>query len=478
MGNALMPLRVATVMGGTMPPILFVLFWTILAASAFHESEAIEELANEVDRLNEINAMNEKRIHMMEDLEERVLHLESLTRTKVLRSCHELSLHGVTRSGAYEIDPDGEARGEPPIQVFCRFEGDLKRTEILHNADNQSWTIPHCEDEFCARTNYTYTAPMSQIQALIELSDSCSQEIIYDCFLAPLLYNDVYIGAWTDRWGDKQFYFDGANYGSHMCACDTQGSCYGSDTFDNTCNCDNTFEHEWKQDRGFITNKTALPITAFNYGFLVYDVMEAMVHVGRLECSGETAHNRPARSCRDLKLSGHQKSGLYMLEDGDNSMFPMISKCDMEDNGYNEVNEMRLGWMQYSSGPAAVRFAVRNSANYEGPHGSPIKFNETVVNIGNGFNGDTFTAPVDGEYEFSFYSLSTGGEGHHFTIDIVVHTNNSTSSWTMTADNYQFTSIGKTWTQPLMLGDKVFLVLQDGAFYGEDKQAEFSGKLM
>lgn len=426
------------------------------------EQEEIDILKNKVEELIEINIQNERRITSLEtilnskddpDINQRVTHLEALTRTKVHRSCHELALLGITESAFYEIDPDGEARGELPIQVYCDFEDGV--TEILHDADEATWTVPHCEDEFCAEKRYSFKAPMSQIQALIELSHSCSQEIVYDCFLAPLFYNDVFIGAWTDRWGEMQVYFEGANYGNHMCSCDVDDSCNGSETFANKCNCDNTFDQQWRQDKGLITNKTALPITAFSYGFLIYEVMEARVEVGRLKCAGHASHSSPPLTCRDLKMGGEQRSGLYLLEDSENNMFPMMSKCEMDGDGYDKVEEQKQGWMKISSGPASVQFAVRNSAEYAGPLGSPIRFDETVVNNGDSFNRNTFTAPVAGEYEFSFSATSTGSDEHHFTIDIMTTTTNGTDSWTMKADNYQFTSIVKTWIQPLKLGDKV-----------------------
>lgn len=450
-----------------------------------NDPPTLENLAEQISQLIQVNADNADRIVKLEEalevkkaiddaeLDARVAHLEDLTRTKLFRSCHEMALHGITKSAIYEIDPDGEAKGESPIEVFCNFEYGF--TEVLHSFDNVTWTIPHCEEEFCSEWDMTYAAPMNQMKALIELSDTCSQEIIFDCFLAPLVYNNVDVAAWTDRWGEKQVYFDGANYGNHMCACDKDHSCYGSETFANKCNCDNTFEHEWKQDKGHITNKTALPITAFNYGFLIYDVMEAMVHIGRLKCSGEAAYSTNPQSCRDLKMRGEQKSGLYLIEDADNNDFTMVSKCDMDGPDYNEVGEAQLGWQQFSTGPSKVAFVAWNSAIYDGPHNNTIKFDEIVVNLGKGFDMDSFTAPVSGVYEFSFSALSTGADGHHFTIDIMLGGNLYQK---MTADNYQFTYLSKSWTIPLLSGNKVSLVLQDGAFYGEDKRAEFSGKLL
>ncbi len=46
-------------------------------------------------------------------IEERVEHLEELSKIKTLRTCHELAQHGITTSGKYNIDPDGDQIGNP-----------------------------------------------------------------------------------------------------------------------------------------------------------------------------------------------------------------------------------------------------------------------------------------------------------------------------------------------------------------------------
>ena len=49
--------------------------------------------------------------------EERLIKLEDLSRTYAARTCYELKLKGVTKSGRYYIDPDGnELDSAPPIE--------------------------------------------------------------------------------------------------------------------------------------------------------------------------------------------------------------------------------------------------------------------------------------------------------------------------------------------------------------------------
>ena len=52
--------------------------------------------------------------------------------------------------------------------------------------------------------------PSSQIKALVDLSDICTQDFFYQCTLAPLQSNDVDFSFWEDRDGEKNIYFTGS----------------------------------------------------------------------------------------------------------------------------------------------------------------------------------------------------------------------------------------------------------------------------
>jgi hypothetical protein len=73
---------------------------------------------------------------------ERLEHLEELSKVKILRTCQELSEHGITKSDLYFIDPDGELIGHPPIQVYCNFETGM--TEVTHNSESM-FKLEHCD---------------------------------------------------------------------------------------------------------------------------------------------------------------------------------------------------------------------------------------------------------------------------------------------------------------------------------------------
>jgi hypothetical protein len=47
---------------------------------------------------------------------------------------------------------------------------------------------------------------------------------------------------------------------------------------------------EWTKDDGIITEKALLPIQAFSYGPLIYEIERANVTIGRLKCSGKTKY--------------------------------------------------------------------------------------------------------------------------------------------------------------------------------------------
>ncbi len=72
-------------------------------------------------------------------VEERLEHLEEVAKVKVLRSCDELAKHGITKSGDYDIDPDGDMIGNPPIKVFCDFV--TGETLIHHDSEVVSFSI-------------------------------------------------------------------------------------------------------------------------------------------------------------------------------------------------------------------------------------------------------------------------------------------------------------------------------------------------
>ena len=238
-----------------------------------------QDLSKRVSKLE--HSQNVSKIQTEDNLEQRVEKLEELSKYKTLRTCQELANRGLTLSGVYEVDPDGEGIGYAPIEVFCNFE--TNTTQVFHDKEDMI-KVEKCDSVGCATYSMNYFAPKEQIDALMELSETCFQDLDFGCYMAPLRFDDVDQGFWTDKNGNPQIFFHGDNPGTHLCQCGEDNSCVDS-SLDLVCNCDSK-SPVWNSDKGRITAKELLPIKSFSYGPLVYDVERANVTIGRISCTG------------------------------------------------------------------------------------------------------------------------------------------------------------------------------------------------
>ena len=222
----------------------------------------------------------------IKDINNELDYLKELSKLAVVRTCDEMALYGIDKSGFYLVDPDGPLMGGKPITVYCEFIDGLSSTKISHDSEEKT-RIQHCDGPGCYSRNITYDNPMTQIISLIEHSDTCSQELKYECYFAPLQYQGVDLGYWLDKNGDKQIYWTGANYGRHFCSCHfEEEGCFGQQTYGNNCNCDSSAASELS-DVGIITNSTALPITELRFGGLRFESQTAFHILGKVSCSGK-----------------------------------------------------------------------------------------------------------------------------------------------------------------------------------------------
>ena len=76
-------------------------------------------------------------------------------------------------------------------------------TEIDHTNQNDIIVVDHCDGIQCFTKEIQYAVPMDQIKALKSISSSCTQEISFGCFLAPLYREEVLLGGWLDINGKK-----------------------------------------------------------------------------------------------------------------------------------------------------------------------------------------------------------------------------------------------------------------------------------
>ena len=89
--------------------------------------DTVQTLLNRIATLEERFGNSEKEISELKKnsgtkvldipIVERVEKLEQLSKYKSLRTCQEISNHGVTLSGMYDIDPDGQGIGYEPITL-------------------------------------------------------------------------------------------------------------------------------------------------------------------------------------------------------------------------------------------------------------------------------------------------------------------------------------------------------------------------
>ena len=204
--------------------IFLLIMFSLLASSRTSSGTNIK--GND-DVLNQLMTRLDKLTKQVEHLskkgnvEERLENLEEIAKVKLLRSCHELEQHGVTKNGKlassekisilhklhskncvtigkYLIDPDGLGIGELPIKVRCIFgEGNGAITEIDHQ-DGKIIAANHCSGKQCFSKNITYSVSKIQMLALKSISTTCTQALSYGCYLAPLSLHEQNLGGWLD----------------------------------------------------------------------------------------------------------------------------------------------------------------------------------------------------------------------------------------------------------------------------------------
>ena len=179
-----------------------------------------------------------------------------------------------------------------------------------------------------------------------------------------------------------------------------------------------------------------------------------------------------------MKKAGHFKSEIYNLKNPEDK-WSRIAFCDMQNSdGYDDNSiESLLGYVNTSPEPAQILFSVySNSGNIESGH--YIDFDYTWINNGNHFslsNGE-FTAPIDGNYEFSF-SGHNYPNGHYNYIKVLKNENEVQGFETYDAS--YITNISSTWIIELKTGDKIRLYVGGGQLFS-NKYAyrTFNGKLL
>ena len=310
---------------------------TSMMQKAEIKNKVLEQRVLKVELKNEVlEKKNQNLEKTNKDINDELSYLKELSKLNVVRTCEEMADYGVNQSNFYLVDPDGPLLGEEPIRVYCDFSEGSVSTIISHDSEVKI-EVRHCTDPGCYSRQITYDAPMEQIQSLIELSNTCSQEITYNCFLSPLQDEGVNYGFWKDKNGEDQIYWTDSHFGEHVCSCHyTEEGCLDEETLGNTCNCDSNKPSELS-DVGIITNSSALPIMELRFGGLEFDAQSAFHTLGKLSCHGKRTNEPKPASCSSLKRNGYFKSGFFNVkEDG---QFSKLVYCDMASLGYDNVDE-------------------------------------------------------------------------------------------------------------------------------------------
>jgi len=213
----------------------------------------------------EIEEVIDEKLTNVEDLEG-VQVLKELGKIKPMKNCQELQDQGISTSGTYYIDADGSGIGQKPFPVQCDFEGNA--TTILRH------DLAPMEVESNVEVEMKYQAPNEQIKALIEQSESCYQDVKFDCLNAPLINNGQSMAHIKNHW---EYW---SSLEEEICEVECGFACFSKTI---TCNCDHP---DVQRDQKRVTKSSLLPIKGFKYGRLLTNGM-ANITIGPLVCSNQ-----------------------------------------------------------------------------------------------------------------------------------------------------------------------------------------------
>ena len=74
----------------------------------------------------------------------------------------------------------------------------------VNQAESFKWVRQRTRNVTYQNGNPGESVPLSQIEALIDISSTCEQSFEYDCVMAPLRDEDVDLAFWTGRDGSRK----------------------------------------------------------------------------------------------------------------------------------------------------------------------------------------------------------------------------------------------------------------------------------
>ncbi|KAB0349268.1 hypothetical protein FD754_014125 [Muntiacus muntjak] len=198
------------------------------------------------------------------------------------QSCEAYKHKGNT-SGFYYIDADGSGPLEPFL-LYCNMT-ETAWTIVQHNGSDVT-RVRNTSPEHPYTGLFEYVASMEQLQATINRSEHCEQELTYYCKKSRLVSKEdgTPLSWWVGRTNETQTYWGGSLPDAQKCTCGLKGNCADSQYY---CNCD-ADRNEWANDTGFLSYKEHLPVTKIVITDTGRPHSEAAYRLGPLLCRGDT----------------------------------------------------------------------------------------------------------------------------------------------------------------------------------------------
>ncbi|XP_016858805.1 contactin-associated protein-like 5 isoform X1 [Homo sapiens] len=198
------------------------------------------------------------------------------------QSC-EVYRHQGNTAGFFYIDSDGSGP-LGPLQVYCNITEDKIWTSVQHN-NTELTRVRGANPEKPYAMALDYGGSMEQLEAVIDGSEHCEQEVAYHCRRSRLLNtpDGTPFTWWIGRSNERHPYWGGSPPGVQQCECGLDESCLDIQHF---CNCD-ADKDEWTNDTGFLSFKDHLPVTQIVITDTDRSNSEAAWRIGPLRCYGD-----------------------------------------------------------------------------------------------------------------------------------------------------------------------------------------------
>ena len=150
-------------------------------------------------------------------------------------------------------------------------------TVIGHNSEERTLVNGFAQGAYGKKIDYSgvNSSCISQLVALTAISSHCEQFIKYECLKSSLLFNGSSFGWWVSRDSVKMKYWGGAGpRDSYKYACGVARQCA------------NPSDKVWREDSGFIREKSHLPVIELRFGDTEGLYEKGYHTLGKLICYG------------------------------------------------------------------------------------------------------------------------------------------------------------------------------------------------